>query len=376
MTQRCRIATVEAIPLIVEGLRDFRISEGRTRTHVSVLVRVKADNGTEGCGEIVSAPPGKPEEFLEEIVAAVERYIAPALIGLEVGDQARARVAMAHAVKGRIWTRAGVTNALYDLHARCLDVPVASLIGGRLRDDVPVMGMVIGIMSPEEMARVAIGEVEAGHDTIKIKIGETPQADERRVAAVREAVGARVALRVDANDHYAPADAIRLIRAIERYHPEHIEQPVPRHDLTGLAEVHAKVGVPIMTDDTVATLEDAVNVIRLKAANRVKLKVTKHGIDGTLAAARTLEAAGIPCVLGHVFEMGLAAVAEAHVAAVCPNLVMPTEIGSLKPMGVVDDVIREKLIVTPGRITLPGGAGFGVNVDWDRIKRWRRGDDA
>lgn len=366
-----RIVAVEAVPLVVDGLRDFRISEGRTRRHVSVLVRVRSDDGTEGYGEIVSAPPGKPEEFLEEIVGAVERYVAPALVGLRVQDRVLARTRAADAVKGRPWTRAGVANALYDLHAKMLGVPVSALIGGRVRDDVPVMGMVIGIMAPDEMARVAAGEVAAGHDTIKIKIGETPAMDERRVAAVREAVGPRVALRVDANDHYCPADAIRVIRAIERHDVEHVEQPVARHDLLGLAEVHAKVGVPIMTDDTVATLEDAVNVIRLKAANRVKLKVTKHGIDGTLAAARVLEAAGIPCVLGHVFEMGLAAVAEAHVAAVCPNLVMPTEIGSLKPMGVSEDLIREPLIRQPGRITLPEGPGFGVTLDWAKIERWR-----
>jgi L-alanine-DL-glutamate epimerase-like enolase superfamily enzyme len=68
--------------------------------------------------------------------------------------------------------------------------------------------------------------------------------------------------------------------------------------------------------------------------------------------------------------MGLAAVAEAHIAAVCPNLVMPTEIGSLKPMGVSDDVILEKLAATPGRIHIPVGAGFGVTPDWDRIDGW------
>jgi muconate cycloisomerase len=364
------IEAVEAIPVLVRGLRDFRISEGHTRTHVSVLVRLRADDGVEGFGEIVSAPPGKPEEFLEEIVGAVERYIAPALLGVRVEDRAAATARVDAALKGRHWTKAGVATALYDLHAKTLGVPVAALIGGRNMTEVPVMGMVIGMMAPQEMARIAQGEVAAGHDTVKIKIGEDIASDVKRVAAVREAVGEAVQLRVDANDHYCPADAIRLIRAIERYDIEHVEQPVSRYDLPGMAQVHDKVGVPIMTDDTIATPEDAMNVIRLRAANRVKLKVTKHGIEGTLMLARMLEAAGIPCVLGHVFEMGLAAVAEAHVGAVCSNLVMPTEIGSLKPMGVEDDLILEKLIQRPGAIHLPIGAGLGVTPDWDRIEQW------
>jgi L-alanine-DL-glutamate epimerase-like enolase superfamily enzyme len=365
-----RIEAVEAIPVVVAGLRDFRISEGQTRTHVSVIVRLRADDGVEGYGEIVSAPPGKPEEFLEEIVGAVERYAAPALLGLRVEDRAAANARVADALKGRVWTKAGIANALCDLHAKTLGVPVSTLIGGRNMDDVPVMGMVIGMMTPEDMADIAAGEVGAGYGTIKIKIGEDIPADVKRVAAVREAIGDAVKLRVDANDHYCPADAIRLIRAIERYDLDHVEQPVSRYDVLGSAQVQANVGVPVMTDDMVATPEDAMNVIRLRAANRVKLKVTKHGMEGTLMLARMLESAGIPCVLGHVFEMGLAAVAEAHVAAVCPNLVMPTEIGSLKPMGVSDDVILEKLIAAPGKIHIPVGAGFGVTPDWDRIEGW------
>jgi L-Ala-D/L-Glu epimerase len=364
------IEAVQAIPVVVTGLRDFRISEGRTRTHVSVIVRLRADDGSEGYGEIVSAPPGKPEELLEEIVAAVERHAAPALLGTRIEERVTAMRRLADALKGRAWTKAGILSAWYDLHAKVLGVPVAALVGGRALAEVPVMGTVIGMMTPDDMARAAAAEVAAGHGTIKVKIGETPAADVSRVAAVREAVGPGVSLRVDANDHYCPADAIRVIRAMERYAPEHVEQPVPRHDLLGMAEVHAKVGVPIMTDDAVSTAEDAMNVIRLRAANRVKLKVTKHGIDGTLLLARMLEAAGIPCVLGHVFEMGLAAVAEAHVAAVCPNLVMPAEIGSLRPMGVEQDLIREALLARPGVLRVPTGAGLGVTLDWRRIEQW------
>lgn len=366
-----RITAVEAVPLVVSGLRDFRISEGQTRTHVSVIVRLRTDReGLEGFGEIVSAPPGKPEEFLEEITGAVRRYVAPALTGLHAHERNAATARLDQVLKGRVWTKAGVNNALYDLHGKALGLPVSHLLGGRRHATIPVMGMVIGIMSPDEMAAVAAAEVKAGHDTIKIKLGERPDVDIARVAAVREAVGPAVQLRVDANDHYRPAEAIRLIRALERYNLEHVEQPISRGDLLGMAEVQNKVGVPVMTDDTVATPEDAATVMRLKAAQRVKVKVTKHGLDGALLIARMLEAGGIPCVLGHVFEMGLAAVAEAQFAAVAPNLVLPHEIGSLKPMGVRADIIKNDLRPRPGRIELPDGPGLGVELDWEQIKAY------
>jgi len=366
------ITRVEAIPVIVPGLRDFRISEGQTRTHVSVIVRLLTEEpGLEGIGEIVSAPPGKPEEFLEEIVGAIERYIAPALTGLAVHERNIAMERIDRALKGRHWTRAGVNNALFDLAGKALGVSVSHLLGGRRHSRIPVIGMVIGIMSPDEMARVAATEVAAGHDAIKIKIGERLDIDVARVAMVREAIGAQTQLRVDANDHYAPADAIRLIRAIERYAVAHVEQPVSRGDLLGLAEVQDKVGVPVMTDDAVATPEDAATVLRLKAAQRVKVKVTKHGLDGALVITRMLEAAGVPCVLGHVFEMGLAAVAEAHFAAVASNLVLPHEIGSLKPMGVHADLITHELRPHAGELTLPDGPGLGVSLDWEKISEWK-----
>ena len=375
MTAAPRIIAVEAIPLAVTGQRDFRISEGGTRTHVSVILRIRTeDNGLEGNGEVVSGPPGKPEEFLEEIVGAVHRYVAPALMGLVATERTAAMRRVERVLKGRIWTKAALNNALWDLHGKALGVPVTDLLGGRTGDRVPVIGPVIGVKAPDEMAQEAVAHVAAGFRTLKLKVGETPERDLDRVRVVREAVGPDIALRVDANDHYRPAEAIRFIRAIERYEPEHVEQPLPRHDILGMAEVRRQVGVPLMTDDTVATPRDAMTVARLGAADRVKVKVTKHGLDGARLIVGMLEAAGIACVLGHVFEMGLAAAAEAQLAVTADNLCPPHEIGSMQPMGITADIITADLQPRNGEIGLPVGPGLGVSLAWDRIEEYRARD--
>ncbi|HEY8368394.1 MAG TPA: enolase C-terminal domain-like protein [Thermodesulfobacteriota bacterium] len=372
MTASPRIAGVEAIPLVVPGPRDFRISEGGTRTHVSVVLRVRTDvDGLEGIAEAVSAPPGKPEEFLEEIVGAVRRYVAPAITGLAATERIAAMRRVEAVLKGRIWTKAALNNALWDLEGKVLGVPVSDLLGGRVTDRVPVIGPVLSMAAPDEMAARARALVEAGFTTLKLKVGETPERDVERVRAVREAVGGAIALRVDANDHYRPADAVRFIRAIEPYEPEHVEQPLPRHDLLGMAEVRRKVGVPLMTDDAVATPQDAAAVIRLGAADRVKVKVTKHGLDGARLLVGMLEAAGIGCVLGHVFEMGLAAAAEAQLALTAPNLCPPHEIGSLQPLGVTADIVTADLQPRRGEIRPPIGPGLGVALDPARLEEWR-----
>lgn len=372
MSQSVTITAVEAHPVVVSGQRDFRISEGQTRVHTSVVLRILTDReGLEGIGEIVSAPPGKPEELADEIVGAVRHYVAPTLVGMAANGRARANAAVARVLKGRNWTKAGLNVALYDLHAKMLGVPVTDLLGGRMTDRVPVIGPVIGIMDPDEMARQAFDEVAAGFEAVKIKVGETVATDVARVAAVREAIGDRTALRVDANDHYQPADAIRLARSIERYDIEHLEQPISRVDLLGMAEVRDKIAIPLMTDDAVATPEEAMNVIRLRAADRVKVKVSKHGLDGARLLTEMLGAAGIRCVLGHVFEMGLAAVAEAHFAACAENLAPPHEIGSMQPMGSSIDVITADLRDEAGYLTLPRGPGLGVMLDEGTVRSGR-----
>jgi muconate cycloisomerase len=367
-----RITAVEPIPVVVSGTHDFAISEGRTRVHTSVILRlVTEDEGLEGIAEIVCAPPGKPEELPDEIVGAVRTIVAPALIGTAATDRALGCARVAAALKGRSWTKAAVNVALHDLQAKALGITAIDLLGGRFNEEIPVMGTVIGIGDPDAMASQAAQTAASGFRAIKIKIGETIAADLARVAAVREAIGGDVALRVDANDHYQPAEAIRLIRAIECYDIEHVEQPISRRDLLGMAEIRKAVGIPLMTDDMVATPEEAMTVIRLGAADRVKVKVTKHGLDGARLIVDMLAAAGLKAVLGHVFEMGLAAVAEAHLAATAPNLAGPHEIGSMQPMGSSADIIAEDIKAEPGFLRIPQGPGLGVTLDWDRISELR-----
>jgi L-alanine-DL-glutamate epimerase-like enolase superfamily enzyme len=369
---RGRIVAVEAVPIAVSGIRPFRISEGHATTHYSVVLRLlTAEPGLEGNAEIVSAPPGKPEEFVEEIVGAVARYVAPALIGRDAMARHGTMAGVESVLKGRIWTKAGVNNALHDLQAKVMGQPVAALLGGRGSNKVPVIGPVVGIMAPDEMAKLAAEQSKSGFRAVKIKVGETPEIDILRVKAVREAIGPAMRLRVDANDHYRPADAIRVIRGIERYDIEHVEQPLARGDILGMAEVKRAIGVPLMTDDMVATPMDAMNVVRLNAADRVKVKVTKHGLDGAQAIVAMLEAAGIVCVLGHVFEMGLAAVAEAQLAACARNLAPPHEIGSLRPMGATADIVADDLRPEPGFMNVPDGPGLGVRIDWAQIDKLR-----
>ena len=373
MAEYPTIRGVEAIPIEIRGEKEFAISEGQTRAHKSVIVRiVTEDPNIVGSAEIVCAPPGKPEEIQHEICGALKTIVESALIGISAADTVSAQKVINDQIKGKVWTKGGLNVALNDLRARALGVSCLSMFGVHNKDTrVPVIGSVIGIMQPDQMAERAKELTALGFATLKIKVGRDVISDFERVRCVREAVGGSINIRVDANDHYSPEEAIRLINKIEHFNIEHVEQPISRHDILGMSEVKKAVHVPLMTDDMVATPFDAMNVIRLNAADRVKIKVTKHGFDGAVQIIAMLAAAGKRAVIGHVFETGLAAVAEAHLAMLFPDVVGPHEIGSMEPLGCSDNLLLESPYRNRGYITIPEGFGLGVSINWERVEEYR-----
>ena len=366
------ISAVEAIPLKIYGDTHFAISEGRANAHFAVLLILKTDDeNIYGFSEVACAPPGKPEEIPGEIISAVENFIGPALLGTKTTHLNQAMQLVQKSIKGKNWTKAATNVALHDLWAKSQNQSLLTMLGGEVKSRIPVIGDVIGIMSPDAMAEIAAHQVAMGITTLKIKVGETITADFDRVNAVRQAVGDDVSIRVDANDHYVVAEAVTLINKIEDCMIEHIEQPIGRFDLLGMRNLKKKVCIPIATDDMVASVEDAMNVIRLDATDRIKIKVTKHGLTNARAIAKMARAAGLEVILGHVFQTGLGAVAEANLAASCGEIRCVNEIGSLGPIGVKDDLISESLRDEAGYMKIPTGPGLGVTLDWSTVDKYR-----
>ena len=366
------ISAVEAIPLKISGDTHFAISEGRANAHFAVLLILRTDDeNIYGFSEIACAPPGKPEEIPGEIFSSIENYIRPALLGTKATHLNQAVQLVKKAIKGKNWTKAATNVALHDLWAKSQKQSLLTMLGGEIKSRIPVIGDVIGIMSPDAMAEAAAYQVGRGVKTLKIKVGETVATDVDRVKAVRKAVGNDVSIRVDANNHFVVAEAVSFINKIEHCIIEHVEQPIGRFDLLGMRNLRKKVNIPITTDDMVASIEDAMNVIRLDAADRIKVKVTKHGLTDARAIAKMARAAGLEVILGHVFQTGLGAVAEAHLAASCTEIRCVNEIGSLGPIGVKDDLIAESLRREAGYIEIPVGPGLGVTLNWSTIDKYR-----
>ena len=367
-----KIVKAEFIPLRVKGTSPLRISKGATRVIHSVVIKLETDDGIVGISEAVSCPPGYPEELQEEIMAALMYHLQPVIMNEDPQNIPAIRAKMDRALNGKYWTKAAVINALYDLLGKAQKKPVCELLGGAWKSHVPNLAGMAGMDTPDNMVQKAMRFVECGATTIKLKIGDTVGADLDRVRAVREAVGDKIGIRVDANSHYGVGDAIALINKLEAYNPLHIEAPVDKLDLLGMAKLKKGVALPIMSDESVRTPIEAITLIRLNAVDIIKLKVTKMGFD---LAGKILKIAadhGKKCILGHMMELGVAGTAEAHFALTHPGLIEPHEIGSFRIVGISDDIIHEPVDARPNSFSLSRGDGLGITLNDNRIEQYRR----
>lgn len=355
-------ATINPEIMIISSLGSHRLSR-------YVLLRIHTDEGVTGLGE-ATVMPGWSGETPEGTCALMARYFAPELIGQSPFDVERIMKAMDRAVVDNSFAKAAVEMALLDIQGKKLGIPVYDLLGGRCRDTAIPVKFVVAATEPEIAIRNAQRMVATGFDTIKIKVGRgNPEADVERVRRVREALGDQVRLTVDANGGWTVADAIQTIRKLEPFNLVLVEQPVHRKDIRGMAYVRSCVGSPIMADESVFTVADALEVIRLDAADIISVYPGKNG--GILKArlvAQVAEAAGKPCHIGSNLELEVGSAAMAHLAVSTGNIVSdryPADI--IGPLYHLDRTTAEPFGVGGGFAKTPEGPGLGIAFDEVRV---------
>jgi L-alanine-DL-glutamate epimerase-like enolase superfamily enzyme len=338
-----------------------------------VIVKIATDEGIVGLGE-ATPDIGFFGETLEEVKSAIDRYFGPRLIGVDPFD--RERILYQMDFRGNSCARSGIDLAVHDLLGKALGVPVYKLIGGKCRDKV-LVALEIGGGPAAEMGRRCAEFVKQGVRAFKPKIGGYPDEDAIRLKAIREAVGRDVTIRADANQGYTPKEAIRLCRLAEKYDVglELLEQPVGYQDLKGMAEVRAAVDTLIEADESCYGIQDAMNIIRQGAADVINIKVEKvGGLYNAKKVAAIAEGAGLQCVIGTAFGLGITDAAKLHLAAstmVIRDAVEFTEIylhdNLLKPPH--DTLLR--LPLKDGCLSVPDGPGFGVAYDEQKLADYR-----
>jgi L-alanine-DL-glutamate epimerase-like enolase superfamily enzyme len=359
----------------------FVIASSALAVSPCALVRVETDEGLTGYGE---ACPGYEftGETLWTVADVVGEYLGPATVGR---DPERIEE-IVHVWEHDLWTvgnqaaRGALEMALWDLRGKAAGRPVSDLLGGRLRDVLPEV-YAFGWNEPEALAARARELRAEGVTVFKIKTGDALDADEQRVAALREAGGPDVRITVDANQGWRDAEtAVAAIRLLEQYDIEFVEQPVLMDDLEAAREVRARVDVPIALDESIREPAQAAAAVKAGAADIFVVKLMKSG--GIVNAVRIndiAEAAGVTLMVGNMGESSLGMAAHVHVAAALANAThcdadVPTREG-----GLARDIGRELVAEVRDGVSVmvvPGGPGLGITLDEESIadqrteRRW------
>jgi L-alanine-DL-glutamate epimerase-like enolase superfamily enzyme len=269
--------------------------------------------------------------------------------------------------------KAALDMALWDIMGKSLNVPVYKLLGGGSKaEKIPNVAL-IGIDTPAKVAAEGKRLVKEGYTGIRLKIG--PKRDVSCVDAIRQAIGDEVTLRVDCNQGYSAVEAIKMIREIEQFDIELVEQPTIWWDFALIAKVAGSVDTPIMPHESLFSMADVKTLIDMGAIGVLGLK-TYRPAGGITNVKRILDMArvmNIPTLMHDDLEMGVSLCAASHLIAGCGKAITQKCELSGFPEWFAEDVIKEPVKLEGGYISAPKGPGLGFELNEAMIKKYTTG---
>jgi muconate cycloisomerase len=362
-----QITQVQAIPVAVPLAFDFKSALGVLRVSEYGVVVIDTDEGVRGLGEISLIWHGNGHPLCR----LVDELIAPSLLGLEPFQVTRLHALTQRLVpfsRHALTATAALDMALLDIRGKVLGRPAYDLLGGLARERVE-LSMSLSMGPVENVVDQARALVDSGFRTLKVKAAGA--TDLVAVHALRRELGPDVKLRVDLNMACASAkEALRLIRSLDPDDVISVEQPLPPDDLEGMAFLRKHSEIPIMADESVWGPNDAWEVLRRGAADIVNVYVSESGGPTRMRQTMDLCAlAGVDVAVGSMPELGVGTSAAAHAAFSAPRLDHPSDVAG--HLYHADDVVRHSLRVDDGVLLPPTGAGLGVELDDEKLQRYR-----
>ena len=332
----------------------------RSVDHVEdIIVRMHTDDGAIGWGG-APATAVITGDTHGSIIDAIRHYIAPKLIGRDIADHNRNIALVQSALERNTSAKAAVEIALYDLFGQLYGAPTYQLLGGG--DPVVSTDITISVDYIDKMVADSISAVERGFSALKIKVGKDIGVDIERVRAIHAAVEGRALLRLDANQGWTAKQAVFALQALEDtgVHLELVEQPVKARDLAGLKFVTERVHTPVMADESVFGPSEVIELIRMRAADIINIKLMKTGgLSGAIQIADIAAVHGMECMMGCMLESSVSVAAAAHLAAAKSQVI--TKIDLDGPSLCANDPVIGDTVFNEAEITLGTRPGFGVS---------------
>lgn len=340
------------------------------------IVRIATDDGLVGWGECF-----RRARFLAKVT--IEQELRPMLIGANPLDTEvlHRRMLRALTVAGPLGTLAtavaGIDIALWDLKGKALGVPIWQLLGGKVRDRIPVYASSLRRdLTPGDEARRVAGFAEAGYRAYKLHSAVPGAIDHPAdrtidtVRAIREAVGDDVALMVDVNGAFSTHHAIEIGKRLEDLGVFYFEDPVPPHNYAGQAEVARALTIPVASGESHYTVGEFQELIAQGQVDIIQPDVVKAPGLTELQKIAVLAAMHHRPMTVHNTQPTICTAAHLHFCAVHPHVPYWQEY-NIEPVSIRDrwPILTTPLAVVNGEIAVPDGPGLGVEVDEGLVRR-------
>lgn len=365
-----KITRVDAIPVGIPLRRPMQFASGAAHVADHVIIRIHTDEGLVGHAE---APP-RPYtygESAETIVGAVTQWFGPALVNLDPLAREQVEAAMSWVV-GNPAAKAAVDVAVWDLAGQYLGQPCHVLLGG-YATSVPVAHMLGFRSSPEAVVEEALELRERyGITAYKVKVGRPAETEDiGTCTALREALGPDATLYVDANRGWGPSQAIRAMRRMADLDLWLLEEPNPADDLIGRRRIVEALDIPVLGDESAATLAQAAQRLCARSCDMVSIKVARTGFTESARLLALCDALGAEVVVGNQIDGMLGSLAAASFACAHASTAgTPAEVSNF--LDCTDHLLAGPVEIANGRFEVRDQPGLGAQIDEEKLDRYRQ----
>jgi len=324
-----------------------------------VVVIMETDTGHIGYG---SAPATAviTGETHGSIIEAINKVISPVLIGKEIEDLNKLTESIQTSIVKNFSAKAATEIAVYDLYGQLYGAPLYKLLGGG--DNVITTDITISVDYIDKMVEDTMAAIDLGFETLKIKVGKDPALDIERIKAIYAAVNDRALIRLDANQGWTPKQTVSVLRTLEDsgVQLELVEQPVKGDDIEGMKYVTERIHTPVMADESSFGPKEAIELIRMRAADIINIKLMKTGgISNAIKIADIAGIYGVDCMIGCMLESSIGVAAAAHIAVAKSSVI--TKIDLDTPSLGQFDPVRSGVQFNNAEITITDLPGLGIS---------------
>lgn len=335
-----------------------------------VICKVITSEGIKGIGEVFVWLPESgvsPIQIIDSIHHGLSNYLlGENPFNLEkINYRMDRNIARCEVAKGLL------DMACYDLMGKICGLPTCTLIGGKNISAIPLAAL-IPLGSPMLMRGIVRSYFKKGFRTFRLKLGNGIKEDVEICKIIRDTFGEDIRLRVDYNQAYSPASAVKAIKAIEPFNIDYAEQPVDKDNYLAMQYVQKRVSTPLMVHEGFFSLNDFIILVELGAVEVLGINSERPGgITKALKAIDYAKAKGLEVVL-HNQPLGIASAMHIHLhAARYKSINHATELFGVEMLE--DDLIREPLDYQGGMAKVPEGSGLGIELDENALEKYSSG---